>query len=444
VQTLTKKFPYLQELSSLAWPILVSLLSWNLMSIADAIYVARLGTEAVAAVGLAWTIAGVPLCAAIGLLGAVRILVAQSQGTEDESSTHAFVWSGLWIALVLGSLALLLIPASSPVLRHFGATGEVLLHGAPYLQLRLMTGLLVLARVVLAGWFQGSGDTRTPMSATLIANITNIVLDPILIFGFAGFEGLGVIGAGIATLVATLLELTLLLVHGRAGLGVPSTPSWVSVRALCRIGAPMCATWGLDSLTYAIIATWLINLDPAHLAAHVVGLRIICLSFLPGLAVAQAASVLVGHGVGAGDKAKAREAWRAAMVLALGVMGVFALTFVAFPELFIRPFGVTPEVGSVVRQLLRIAAVFQLFDAVAVTTHFALNGAGDTRATMGITIGATWLVKMPAAYLLVVVYGLGAPGAWVGVTLEILTTAGLGLWRVSGSQWLDHPVPTPR
>jgi len=414
------------------------------MSIADAIYVARLGTYAVAAVGLAWTLAGVPICAAIGLLGSVRILVAQSHGGKDFLAKHTFVWTGLWMAFALGALVLGLIPLAGPALSYLGATGEVQLHGTPYLQIRLMCGLLILARVALAGWYQGAGDTRTPMIATVIANITNIVLDPVLIFGFAGFNGYGVAGAGIATLLAILLELSILLFQGRDRLGEPRLPSLEAVMHLSRIGAPMAATWGLDSLTYAFIATWLVNLDAAHLAAHVVGIRIICLSFLPGLAVAQAASVLVGHGVGEGDSRKAREAWKAATVLAVGVMGLFAVVFVAVPELFIRPFGVTGEVEVIVGQLLRIGALFQLFDAVAVTTHFALNGAGDTRATMVISIAATWLVKMPAAYVFVVVLGLGAPGAWLGITLEIVTTAVLGLWRVSGSQWLDHPAPTAR
>jgi MATE family multidrug resistance protein len=439
MRTLLQKYPYIHEISALAWPILVSLLSWNVMSIADAIFVARLGTEAVAAVGLAWTISGVPIYTAIGLLGSVRILVAQAHGAKELLAKYTFVWAGLWLALLLGALCIGLVPFAGAALEYFGASGDVHLHATPYLRLRLMSGFLILARVVLAGWYQGAGETRTPMVAAVIANITNIALDPIFIFGFGGFSGAGVAGAGIATLVAMLVELCILLVHGRWRLGEPSLPAPAAIRGLIHIGAPMCATYGLDSLTYAFIATWLVNLDPAHLAAHVIGIRIICLSFLPGLALAQAASVLVGHSVGEGEPAKARQAWKAALVLALGIMGLFAISFAVMPEVFIRPFGVSAEVGLIVGQLLRIAAVFQLFDAVTTTTHCALNGAGDTRATMAITIGATWLVKMPAAYLLVVVFGLGAPGAWIGIALEIVATAGLGLWRVSGSGWLEHP-----
>jgi MATE family multidrug resistance protein len=187
---------------------------------------------------------------------------------------------------------------------------------------------------------------------------------------------------------------------------------------------------------FVLFAGMLARLGETELAAHVLVLRVISLSFLPGHAIGEASSVLVGQAVGGRRPDLARQAWSRGTLLALGVMTTLASIFALIPELVVAPFGPSPEVVELSIHLLWVGAAFQVFDAVAMVGLSTLNGAGDTRFAMWCSVLPSWLVKLPVGAGLALSAELGAVGAWLGLTAEIVVVSGLVVLRIRGDRWL--------
>lgn len=423
---------------ALAWPILVSMGSYSVMGLVDSLFVSQLGTSALAAVGLGTSALHLVTALWVGLLGGVRILVAQHVGAEDLPAARRVGWQGLWLALGAGLLVLGTVPFAGALLALVGAGPDLVVLGRDYVAVRLLSGPFVFLTFALQGWFQGRGDTRTPMRAVLAGNLLNIVLDPVLIHGLGGLPALGITGAGLATALAWVVQAVWL--GWRATLGLPVRPDRSELRALFRVGLPVGVNHLLDVLAFAVFAVLLASAGEAHVAAHVVVVRVLMTSVLPGHALGEATGVLVGQSLGAGRLSRARRAWWSGVRLATAFMvGVGAL-FVAVPALLLAPFGVDPEVLDLGTSALTLLGFVQVFDAVVMISLGALNGAGDTRFTLVSGLTTTWLVKVPVAALLVGA-GLGIVGAYLGVAAELVVLAFVVGTRVRGAAWLRHVGP---
>ena len=419
----------------LAWPIAVQMLSYTTMGLVDALFVGQLGTTALAAVGLGSTVGLLVQAGGIGLVAGTRVAVCQAHGAAQTQRARRSAWSGLRLAATLGLIVPLACFGASPLLRLLGAEAQVLVTAVPWSQVRILAVPFFLCTAALSGWFQGRGNTRTPMVATLVANGVNILLDPILIFGFGPASGIGAVGAAAATVAGSACGLLVLALAGRRSLG--HAPGWATeeLRRTLALGLPIGLRRLLEVASYAVFAALLASVGEAALAAHIVVVRVVSVSFLPGHAVGEAASVLVGQAVGAGARLRARTAWLSATWVATAVMGSFAVIFVAVPELLLAGFSLQPEVLELASRLMLLAAAFQVMDAVAMVGLGALAGAGETRFTMVLGVAAAWLVKLPLGAGLVLGTGLGAAGAWWGLMAEIALVAVIVVFRVRRATW---------
>jgi MATE family multidrug resistance protein len=424
------------------------MLSYTLMSAADAAFVGRLGTEPLAAIGLSITVLFLVRAYGIGLVQGVRVLTAQCTGAEDREAVFRLGWQSLWLSTALGALAMVLIPVGGPIFGLMGAAGEVRTLATEYFVIRLLFAPIDFASFGLTVWFQGRGDTRTPMVANVGANVLNIGLDALLIFGLGPIPALGIGGAAWATNIARAVGGAYLLWRALPHLvGVSAGLSRDLLRRTWALGHPIGVMDFFDVGAFTLFTAILTSAGEVELAAHVVVIRIISVSFLPGYAIGSAAGVLVGQAVGARRPVLAGQAIRSALVLAVSVMAVFGVVFVVAPGPLLGLFGAEPAVAETGRKLLIIAATFQLFDAVAMVLYSALNGAGDTRFVMRASLGASWLVMLPVAYVLAIPAGLGAAGAWVGFVAELALISVIFAWRVRSGRWLvfhsDPPEPAP-
>jgi len=166
--------------------------------------------------------------------------------------------------------------------------------------------------------------------------------------------------------------------------------------------------------------------------------RICSVSFLPGFAIGEAVAVLAGQAVGAERRHQAREACMAGVRLTLVLMLFWAAVFLLIPGPLVSSFGVEADVFEIACDLLFVAALFQIFDAVVINTNGALNGAGDVRFTMWSTILCAWVIKLPIAFWLALAWDWGALGAWTGFTFELIVLSCILSWRVKGDRWLSH------
>jgi MATE family multidrug resistance protein len=323
-----------------------------------------------------------------------------------------------------------------------GATAEVTAEAGRYFVPRALGAPLFLLQSGLTAWFQGRGDTRTPMKATLVANVINVVLDPILIFGLGPIPATGIAGASWATVVgyggsALVLARRALVLGGGA-----RAVDRAALSAILRVGLPVGTHFVLDVAAWAVFASVLARVGEVDLAAHVLVIRIVMVSFLPGHAVGEATGVIVGQALGAGRPARARGAWLAGTRIAVALMAACGAVFTIAPGLLVGVFGPAPEVAELARRLLLVAAGFQVFDAIATVGLLTLTGAGDTRFTMVVSVLVAWAVKLPAGVGLALGAGMGVIGAWLGLTLEIFVVALLVTVRLLGGAWVAAPRET--
>lgn len=425
-----------RDVLGLAWPIMISMLSRTAMTTADSIFVGQLGTAPMAAVGLAGVMCWMGLSTGMGLLSSVQVTSAQRTGSGRHEVVRRLLWQGVWLAMALGVLAAMTAPLGPLVFPLMGASEQASPLASSYFAIYMLAAPITFINVALMGWFQGRGDTRTPMIATVAANLLNIAIDPLFIFGWGPMPALGMPGAAVATVISVSISVAFLAWRARPLAGAWVRPNAPLLRELWRIGLPVGVQWTLDVASFVAFVTLLARVGEAHLAAHVIAIRIVSISFLPGHAVGEASGVLVGQAIGARKPEQARHAWRAGTRVAVAVMVAASAVFVFFPVPLISIFGAEEEVLHVGTGLLMVAAGFQVFDAIAMVALGSLRGAGDTRWPMVVCVATAWLVKLPLGVFLAVPMGFGAAGAWMGLTGEIILLAALAVWRVRGDEWL--------
>jgi len=429
---------------ALAWPIMVSMLSYTLMSVADTLFVSRLGTDPLAAVGLAAVVVFFTQSFGAGLMSGVRILVAQATGSQQDNVAARLGWQGLWVALPLGlaMASLSLLPPS--LFELLGATHTVAEFADNFFSVRVLGAPLVLTNLGMSAWFQGRGDTRTPMKAALIGNAFNIAVDPLLIFGLYGLPALGVTGAASATVLAMAIQVVYLAIKIRPHIGhVPMHADRDLLAPLWTTGAPVGVRYALSMGSFVVFSSMITFVGPIELAAHIIVVRVCSVSFLPGHAIGEAAGVLVGQFIGAGRRELALPVSWSATKLAVAIMVSWGVVFWFAPAFLVAPFDAEPAVASVAIKILMVAAAFQLFDAIVMALSGSLNGAGDTKWVMVVSLLCAWLIKVPFAYLFAFGAALGAQGAWLGFTVELVILSGLVVWRIRGKQWLKHSILPP-
>ncbi len=422
---------------------MVSMLSYTAMTVADSIYVGQLGTTPLAAIGISTSLIFVGTAFGMGLLSGMRVAVAKSTGAGDHELGRRFLWQGLWIAASLGLCVAALAPLGPQAFRLMGASEAINPLASAYFGIRTLAAPMAFTSVALASYFQARGETKITMVAAVAANVVNIAVDPVLIFGVGPIPAMGIHGAALATVLGLGLEVLILggVAYRRLRQSVV-LPRMALLRPIWSVGAPIGLERLLDVGSFVLFASLLAHSGEIHLAAHVIVVRIAMVSFLPGYAVAEASGVLVGQSLGAQRPAAAREAHRAATHLALGLMLVGGMIFVAIPDQLIGVFGADATVMEIARQVLMLAALIQLFDALAMVALGSLSGAGDSRFVAVITVFAAWVVKIPLAVVLILYADLGALGAWLGIAAEIVFLAAVGCWRIRGAAWLEHGVPS--
>jgi MATE family multidrug resistance protein len=450
----------LRELLRLAWPIAISTVSYSVMTLVDTILVGHLGRSELAGVGLGGVMAFCLLCFSIGLLRGANTLVAQAVGAGRAAEARGYQAAAAAIALALGVVTAALGQPIAGLLRHLAASPAAGDAVNTYLRIRILGAPLALLFVALREIRYGQGDSRGPMRATVLANLANIGLAYVFVFVWR----LGVSGAAWATLIAHAIEAGVLgvpeLWRGVAAARVARRSSarrsstalrsprlgpmsGGQLRALWRLGVPLGIQFMLEVGSFGLLSLLISAMADVQMAAHQIALQVIHFSFLPAFAVAEAAAVLVGQAVGA----RRLELVPRLARLALFVTGSYALTWTIVlllgARLIVSGFTADAAVISVAVTLLRVAMVFQIFDAANLVGRAALRGAGDVRYSAVVGVATSWLCTPPLAWLLGFRLKLGAVGGWIGLCIEIMVGAGLLWWRLGRGDWRAAALAAP-
>jgi multidrug resistance protein, MATE family len=413
---------------ALALPVVFAELGWMAMGVVDTLMVGRLSPEAIGAVGIGSSLFMGIAVFAMGLLLGLDTLVSQAYGGRRLEECHRWLLHGIVISLVVTVPTTLTIFGLSRLLGGWGIDPGVLRLTQPYLEVVSWSVLPLLMYATFRRYLQGMGVVRPVMIALVVANLANVVINWILIFGKFGAPAMGVSGAAWATVASRVVMAGYLLVvilvreHGRRP-GLLETPLVIERRRLARLftlGFPAAAQITLEVGVFAAATALAGRLVPTSLAAHQIALNIAACSFMVPLGVASAGAVRVGHAVGRGDAAGAERAGWTALLLGAGFMLVAAAFFVLAPGALIGAFTHDAGVLALGSSLLFVAAVFQLFDGIQGVATGVLRGLGDTRTPMFWNLFGHWCIGLPLGYTLCFLLGLGVIGLWWGLSTGLI------------------------
>ncbi len=432
----------LQEVVWLAWPIAAAMLGETAMGLVDTWLVGGLGTRALGGVGTAVVLMYLNYAVVFGLMRGVKVSTAHAVGRGAADRSVRYALAGIGMAVAAGVLVAIGARDSSWLLRLLGVDPVLRAPARDFLAARTLGAPAAFVVSALVQYRQALGDSRTPMVAGLGANGINAVVAWVLINGHLGAPALGVRGAGYATALAESLEAAVLLWQFAGTLRTSTRPEGGWLRDLQRafgevaeLGVPTGIQFGAEALAFTLFTVVLGTLGATEVAAHQIALATIRTSFLPGIAVAEAASVLVGRALGQRRLAEADRVTRAALLVAMGFMACCGVVFAVGGGAITAVFSSDPAVIRVGTRLLGVAAVFQLLDAANIVLRGALRGAKDVRVVAVIGTVVVWTCVPTAAWILGRHYGLGAVGGWLGFVAETTIGSAACWWRWRRGAW---------
>ena len=427
----------------LAIPMILEMSMEALFAIVDTFFVAKLGAESVAVVGLTESVLALVYAVAIGLSIGATATVARRVGEKDldgaaRAATHV-VYLGVAVSVIMGMLGVAFAPA---VLRLLGADAAVVELGTPFFRIMFGTNVVIVFLFLLNGVFRGAGDAAIALRVLIIANGLNIVLDPLLIFGVWIFPEMGVTGAGVATVIGRAVGVAFAawaLFFRKNGRLVVNAEHWKFDPTLLWHLVTLSGTAVLQFLIATLSWSGLVMIVAAFgsvaIAGYQIGLRVIIFVILPAVGLANAAATLVGQNLGAGKPERAeRSVWTAGFLNA-GLLGLAGLFFVFFPDLVIRIFTEDPGIAAYGRECLRIVGYGYAFYGLGMVMESSFNGAGDTWTPTYLNFIIFWMFEIPLAYVLAHNFGWGPAGVFWAITLAFSMLAVVAALLFKRGKW---------
>ena len=455
----------LLDMLFIAAPSIVQMVSYSAMQFVDTVMVTNWGDDPiyVSALGNGGMLAWIPISLVIGMAGVVSSFVSQNLGAGTPRVGAKYVWAQLWISVCASVLLLMLVPQLSTVYGALGHSDQLGALETSYASIVIIGAIFPMGARSIAQYFFGMHKPIIPMIAAIAGNIVNVLGNWVLIFGLFGFPELGLTGAAIATVLGGAIEFIVPLAifllpwwHTNYATRTPWRPNWKPIKEILRIGTPA----GLMFINEMICFGYLLvglggRFGEDQQAAGWIALRYMSLSFMPTVGLSIAITAIVGRLIGMGRIDLAEK--RAGLGMGLGVayMGTCATCFILFRHELMALFVTADMAEESAAELIRVgsmiliaAAVFQVFDAVAVTMTGALRGAGDTLVPSILTIGLSWLLIVGGGHLAVeFVPQWGALGPWIFASayivvlgLCLLVRFRMGAWkkmRLAGDEVAD-------
>lgn len=422
--------------------------SQSVMTFADALQVKNLGSDAIAATATGGLNSMTFVMLPMGLTFIVQSFVGQLVGRGDLAETRRFAWYGLAFSLIAGIVAALAIPFVMPALAHSSYTPEMRALMGSYMQIRLLSVMAAVGIEALGGWYGGLGNTWMQMIAGLITMAMAVIGNALLIPHY------GVDGAAIACVIATWTGfgfLALAFWRGWGGAPKQKGPLGLSRRELWRVarfGLPNGLNWFLEFGAFAVFINVIVaKLGAVTVAAFNVVIAVNSIAFMPAFGLASAGSILAAQEIGKNAKDQVWSVVKLTLFATCAWEGAMSLVYFFAPQTVLKlfaPDGGGAELVTVGATMLAISAVWQLFDATAMTLNETLRAAGDTAWTATVRILIAWVLFIPGSYIVVRVLGGGA-GAAMACMVTYLSLLAVALaYRFKSGKWKHIHLIEPK
>ncbi|HSF53973.1 MAG TPA: MATE family efflux transporter [Algoriphagus sp.] len=435
----------------LAYPVMLSQLGQVSVGVADSMMVGRLGALPLAAASLGNSIFFVLMMFGIGISMGITPLVSMADGKEKSKRISRLFSHGLWINIATSIVLTAIVLGSSQGLHFLNQPEEVVVLAVPYLLIITASLVPLMVFQTFKQMAEGLSQTRQAMFITIFANLVNVFLNYVLIWGVWGFPELGLNGAGWATLISRVLMALMLggyiLISPRYKkyhfkLSFPRASLPMMARIL-KIGIPTGFQFIFEVSAFSTAAIMMGWIGVNALAGHQIALNLASISYMMATGLATAGMIRVSNQIGKGNMKGMREAGMVVFGMVVVFMLSCAVIFFSFrfflPTLYIDD----PEVIALSASLLIIAGLFQLSDGIQVVGLGVLRGLEDVKVPTLVTLMAYWVLGLPLGYVLAFNFGMGAQGIWYGLLIGLSITAVMLLYRfhsLSKRRMLEKPV----
>ena len=425
-----------RALATLAVPVVIVQVGIMSMGVVDTMMIGRVSATALAAVALGHLYFFIIASFGMGTLMALDPIVSQAVGAQDELAIRRGMQRGLVLALGLTIPMVVVLGLAEPMFSLLRQPPGVVPIAAGYVKASIVGLFPFLVFTVLRQSLQAMKRMAPIVWTIVLANLANVLLNWMLVYGRFGAPELGAVGTGWASSISRLMMAVGLLALAWGALRPYVIPFRRDAMAplplvrMLRVGAPIGAQFMLEGGIFGTVAILMGVLGPIEVAAHHVALNMAALTFMVPLGISAAATVLVGHAVGRADPEDARGASKAAIVLGVGFMATMAIVMLGIPVLLARAYTTDSTVIALAATLIPIAGVFQIFDGLQVVSIGILRGVGDTRTPLIVNLLGFWLLGLPVSLWLAFELDLGPQGLWWGLVAGLAAVATALLVRV--------------
>lgn len=426
----------------LAIPMILEMVMEGIFSIVDAFLVSKVSEEAFATVVLTETFATLLYALAIGISIAATAMVSRRIGEKNPAAAAdaagQAILLGVGVSIFISIIGLLF---PDDLLRLMGASEAVIVVGTNFTRIFLGSNVVIMLLFILNGIFRGAGNAAIAMRVLILANLLNIVLDFILIFGFGPIPALGVTGAAIATSIGrgTAVAYQLYILFSDKSL-IKLTKhhlktNWTILKKLVDVAATGSGQHLIGSASWIFLMMLVADYGTETVNGYGIAIRIIMFTFLPAWGIANAGATLIGQNLGAGLPDRAETSVYRAAFLNMAFLFLVSIIYAIWAEFFIRIFNQNEAVVAIGIECLRIFCISYAIFAFGMVIMQAFGGAGDTRTPTFINFVSFWLIQIPLAYFLAKGLQWEATGAFWALVISEFFWVGLAVYIFRKGHW---------
>ncbi|MDP2891401.1 MAG: MATE family efflux transporter [Bacteroidota bacterium] len=436
--TISDYLPVYRKNLTLAIPVIFAQIGQVTVNLADNMMVGHVGTTELAAASFAINVFHIGMLFGLGITLGIMPLVGQSFNAQNPGGVGGWLKNGILVHFIAAILLCLLMSSVVFFMGRMGQSEDVVKAAIPYFLIQVASLLPMLIFFSIKQFFEGVGNTKIAMIITIIANIINIFLNYVLIFGKLGFPALGLNGAGYATLIARIIMpvIFLLIILKRPSFRVYLESAKIArveiekIKRMLSVGLSIGMQMIIEFLAFGIGAIMLGWISKEALAGHQVAIGMAGMTYMISFGLASGTTIRVSHAFGDRDRKELIHAVFASLHIVIAFMLLMGILFVVLRNQLPLLFTSDPEVIRFAAGLLIVGAFFQIFDGVQVVLLGALRGMADVRIPMFMAFFSYIVVSLPISYLLAFVFNFGYSGVWIGFVFGLSTAAVLFGFRL--------------
>ncbi|NQX76657.1 MATE family efflux transporter [Gilvibacter sp.] len=431
----------------LSVPMVLEMMMESIFFLVDAYFVSSLGANAIATVGLTESVLTLVYAIAIGLSMGVTAIVARRIGEKQVEGARRTavqaIMSGVLVAALISVIGILF---PKDILRLMGGAPDLVEEGYRFTQILLGGNVAIMLLFLINAVFRGAGDAAVAMRVLIFSNVLNIILDPLLIFGWGPVPGFGVQGAAIATTIgrgsAVIFQL-LILFYGWSRIKVGFKDILIrgsEMINLVKVSLGGIGQFIIGTSSWVFLMRIMAEFGAEVLAGYTIAIRVLMFTLMPSWGMSNAAATLVGQNLGAGNPDRAaKSVWKTGKYNAIFMVFV-SIFYLIFAEWILKIFSDDPEVISNGALSLRIIASGYVCYAYGMVVIQAFNGAGDTQTPTIINFFCFWLFQLPFAYAAALYFEMGPLGVLLAITLAEVLIAAVGIIWFRKGKWKQVKV----